>query len=182
MEKIRLMKGLRSVPKILKINEVKGYEVSCLFNNGESRIIDFASFFKSRKNFTSTHPAYKLLEDESAFSQLELVGNTIGWQNTGKYAKSFEEEGKLIFYPYDIDPIILFEYSKLDESRTLKVGLLIKEARKEAGLTQEELARKSGTSKHYISRLENDKSDIELLTLKKIIEGGLGKTLKIQIN
>ncbi|MBK6902797.1 MAG: helix-turn-helix transcriptional regulator [Saprospirales bacterium] len=55
------------------------------------------------------------------------------------------------------------------------IGLMIKQARKEAGLTQEELARKSGTSKHYISRIENNKSDIELLTLIKIVEAGLGK-------
>lgn len=58
---------------------------------------------------------------------------------------------------------------------------MIKQARKDAGLTQEELAQKSGTSKHYISRLENNKADIELLTLKKIIEAGLGKRLQIAI-
>ncbi|MEO1627010.1 MAG: helix-turn-helix transcriptional regulator [Bacteroidota bacterium] len=86
-----------------------------------------------------------------------------------------------MFYPYQIDPIVLFENGKLDESRTIQLGHLIRQARKEAGLTQQELAERSGTSKHYISRLENDKSDIELLTLKKIIEAGLGKTLKIQI-
>ncbi|MEO0341718.1 MAG: helix-turn-helix transcriptional regulator, partial [Bacteroidota bacterium] len=61
------------------------------------------------------------------------------------------------------------------------IGHKIKEARKEAGLTQEELALRSGTSKHYISRLENNKSDIELLTLKKIVEAGLGRQLDIKI-
>ena len=68
-----------------------------------------------------------------------------------------------------------------DTSRNLQLGKMIRSARKEAGLTQEELANRSGTSKHYISRLENDKSDIELLTLKKIIEAGLGRKLKLQI-
>lgn len=48
-------------------------------------------------------------------------------------------------------------------------------------ITQEELAARSGTSKHYISRLENNKSDIELLTLKKIVEAGLGRQLQVQI-
>ena len=45
-------------------------------------------------------------------------------------------------------------------------------------MTQEELAQKSGTSKHYISRIENDKSNIEVMTLKKIVEG-FGKRLEI---
>ena len=62
--------------------------------------------------------------------------------------------------------------------RSLVIGLMIKQARKEAGLTQEELASRSGTSKHYISRIENNKSDIEMLTLKKIVEAGLGRKLK----
>ncbi|PHN07237.1 hypothetical protein CRP01_07890 [Flavilitoribacter nigricans DSM 23189 = NBRC 102662] len=59
---------------------------------------------------------------------------------------------------------------------------MIKQARKEEGLTQQELAERSGTSKHYISRIENNKSDIEMLTLKKIVEAGLGRKLRVQIN
>ena len=113
------------------------------------------------------------------FDQIEVIGNTIGWKNTGIYATNFEGEKQ--FFHLDIDPIVLFENSTFDESKNLQIGKLIKAERKTAGLTQAELAQKSGTSKHYISRLENDKSDIELLTLKKIIEGGLGKELHIQI-
>ena len=67
----------------------------------------------------------------------------------------------------------------MDETRSLKIGETIKSARKKAGMTQSELAMRSGTSKHYISKLENSKSD---LILKKIIEAGLGKKLKIQIS
>jgi len=173
------MKGLRSIPKILKINEIKGYKVSCLFNNGESRIIDFENFFKSRNNFSKKHPAYKLVNNIEEFSQIEILGNTIGWKNTGVYDENYE--GERVFFHYDVDPLVLFESSKFDENRNIKIGMMVKEARKEAGLTQEELANKSGTSKHYISRLENNKSDIELLTLKKIIEAGLGKKLSVQI-
>lgn len=47
------------------------------------------------------------------------------------------------------------------------------------GLTQQELTLMSGTSRTYISRIENDKSDIEIGTLRKIIETGLGKNLDI---
>ncbi|MEO1437815.1 MAG: helix-turn-helix transcriptional regulator [Bacteroidota bacterium] len=174
------MKGLRSIPKILKINSIDGYTVSCLFNNGESRIIDFEQFFKNVNAFSEKHPAFNLTQDIDAFKKMEVIGNSIGWKNIGINSKNFE--GETVFYPYELDPIVLFENSTIDKERTLIVGLLIRQARKEAGLTQQELAQKSGTSKHYISRLENNKSDIELLTLKKIIEAGLGKTLSIQIH
>ncbi len=62
-----------------------------------------------------------------------------------------------------------------------KIGVLIEEARKKQGLTQEELAQKCGTNKSYISRIENDASDIRLSTLMKIIQVGLGGKLKLTL-
>lgn len=62
-----------------------------------------------------------------------------------------------------------------------KIGVLIKEARKKQGLTQEELALKCGTNKSYISRIENNASDIRLSTLMKIIQVGLGGQLKLTL-
>lgn len=173
------MKGLRRIPRILKINKVRGYKVSCLFNNGESRIIDFEDFFQ-RQKLRKDHPALVLLNDIREFRKIEVIENTIGWKNVGITLKDIE--GNEQFYYFDLDPIVLYEFSKPDESRNLKIGQLIRSERKKAGLTQDELAKRSGTSKHYISRLENNKSDIELLTLKKIIEAGLGRDLKIEID
>ena len=63
------------------------------------------------------------------------------------------------------------------KAKAFVVGEMIKEARKEAHLTQEELAEKTGTKKSYISRLENGKIDIQISTLFKIFEEGLGKSL-----
>ena len=60
-----------------------------------------------------------------------------------------------------------------------KINVLLKEARKKANLTQEELARRAKTKKSYISRLENKWADIRLSTLKRIIEEGLGGKLII---
>lgn len=174
------MKGFRGIPRILKINTVEGYKVSCLFSNGESRIIDFEDFFKNVIKASDSHPAYILLKDINEFCQLKILGHTIGWENTGLTLENFEGEEE--FYYFDLDPIVLYDNSTSDESRNIHLGQIIKTARKKAGLTQEELAKKSGTSKHYISRIENNKSDIELMTLKKIIEAGLGKELLIEIN
>jgi DNA-binding XRE family transcriptional regulator len=65
------------------------------------------------------------------------------------------------------------------EFEAFKIGVLIQEARKEKNLTQEELARKVGTTKNYISRIENDASDIRLSTLIRIIKEGLGGHLRL---
>jgi HTH-type transcriptional regulator/antitoxin HipB len=58
---------------------------------------------------------------------------------------------------------------------------MLKEARVEANLTQEELAEETGTKKSYISRIERGSSDIQISTYYKLIEIGLGKQLKISI-
>ncbi len=62
-----------------------------------------------------------------------------------------------------------------------KLGVLLEEARLKLGMTQEELAKKSGTNKSYISRIENDASDIRLSTLMRIIQDGLGGQLKVSV-
>ena len=68
------------------------------------------------------------------------------------------------------------------ESLAFRLGVMLKEARKEAKITQDELAKKTGTKKSYISRLENGKIDIQISTLFKIFEEGLGKKLGLTIN
>ncbi|WP_316811446.1 helix-turn-helix transcriptional regulator [Pedobacter heparinus] len=67
------------------------------------------------------------------------------------------------------------------EFETFKLGVMIQELRKEQGLTQQQLAEKCGTTKTYISRIENDASDIRLSTLMRIIHDGLGKHLKLSV-
>jgi len=57
----------------------------------------------------------------------------------------------------------------------------LKAARREAKLTQEQLAEKVGTKKSYISRLENGNCDIQLSTLYRIFEDGLGKKISFII-
>ncbi len=59
------------------------------------------------------------------------------------------------------------------------ISEMLKETRKEAKMTQEQLAEKVGTKKSYISRLENGKCDIQLSTLYRIFEYGLGKKVNL---
>jgi len=62
-----------------------------------------------------------------------------------------------------------------------KLGVMIQELRKESGLTQEQLAEKCGTTKTYISRIENNASDIRLSTLMRIFREGFGRQLRLSI-
>ncbi|MGA9639750.1 helix-turn-helix domain-containing protein [Flavobacterium sp.] len=62
-----------------------------------------------------------------------------------------------------------------------KIGALIHEARLEKGLTQEELAQKAGTTKSYISKIENNIKEVRFSTLQKIVELGLGGRLELSI-
>ena len=63
-----------------------------------------------------------------------------------------------------------------------KLGVMLQELRKDQGLTQEQLADKCGTTKTYISRIENNASDIRLSTLMRIISEGLGGHLKLSVD
>lgn len=86
----------------------------------------------------------------------------------------------------DFDKLIEVEHGKIGtESRNkyeakaqmFIISEMLKEARKEAKLTQEQLAEKSGTKKSYISRLENAKGNIQLSTLIRIFEQGLNRRI-----
>ncbi len=61
-----------------------------------------------------------------------------------------------------------------------KIGAILKQAREEAGLTQEELAAKLNTKKSAISRIENHAEDIKLSTLEKFANA-LGKELRLEV-
>ena len=64
--------------------------------------------------------------------------------------------------------------------RDFKIGVILKQAREEAGLTQEQLADRVGTQKTAISRIENHAEDIKLSTIQKVAKA-LGKNLEISL-
>lgn len=64
---------------------------------------------------------------------------------------------------------------------SFKIGLILKNAREEKHLTQEQLGELIAKKRTYISRVENDSSNITLKTLFEIVEKGLGGKVKISI-
>lgn len=84
------------------------------------------------------------------------------------------------------DDLIELEHGKIGTERRNKyeegaqmfiVSEMLKTARKEAKMTQEQLAQKAGTKKSYISKLENGKGNIQLSTLIRIFEQGLNRRI-----
>ena len=88
----------------------------------------------------------------------------------------------------NFDELLDIKYGKIgsekrdefeEKAQYFVISEVLKEARKEANMTQEQLAKKLGTKKSYISRLENGKCDIQLSTLYRIFEFGLGKRVNL---
>lgn len=88
----------------------------------------------------------------------------------------------------NFDELLDIKYGKVGSENRNKVeenaqyfiiSEMLKAARKEANMTQEQLAEKIGTKKSYISRIENGHCDIQLSTLYRIFEFGLGKQVRI---
>jgi DNA-binding XRE family transcriptional regulator len=64
-----------------------------------------------------------------------------------------------------------------EKAQMFIVSEMLKEARKESKMTQEQLAIKAGTKKSYISKVENGKGNIQLSTLIRIFEKGLNRRI-----
>ncbi len=62
-----------------------------------------------------------------------------------------------------------------------KIGVFLKQAREQAGLTQEQLAKMLKTKKTAISRIENHAQDIKLSTIQKVAKA-LGKNLEVTLS
>ena len=84
------------------------------------------------------------------------------------------------------DELIELEHGKIGSESRYKyeegaqmfiVSEMLKAARKEARLTQEQLAERAGTKKSYISKLENGKGNVQLSTLIRIFEQGLNRKI-----
>lgn len=67
------------------------------------------------------------------------------------------------------------------KAKAFAIGEVLKEERRLAAMTQEQLAEKTGTRKSFISRIENGHTDIQLSTLYRIFEQGLGKPVRLLI-
>jgi len=177
--KFKIMRAKPIIPRILKIDKIDGFKIVCTFNNGQRRLLDFNKIFEDWV-ITERDAEHKLLNVKE-FSKVKLRNNTLSWPNVSVMLMS--EDGNEKPHPYELSPDELFEFSEpMEQTTSEKFGGLIRTARLKSGLTQEQLAQKSGTTRFYISRLENDRTDIQLSTFRKIVEAGLGRRFTLKID
>ncbi|RTY86031.1 XRE family transcriptional regulator [Flavobacterium sp. RSP49] len=86
----------------------------------------------------------------------------------------------------NFDQLIEVEHGKIgtesrnkyeEHTQMFIISEMLKQARKEAKMTQEQLAEKTGTKKSYISKIENGKGNIQISTLIRLFELGLNKRI-----
>lgn len=173
------MKNKIKIPRILRIKSIKGHTVSCIFNNGETRDIDFTVLFAAWK-IKKGDPEYSLL-DSAEFRKVSLRNNTLSWKNIK--IKLPDLHGHEVEQPFEIDPVVLYKKSVPNTApfKKFNLGPVIRKWRISMDLSQDQLAALSGTSKTYISRIENNLIEPELHTLHKIVEIGLGRKIEMKI-
>lgn len=98
--------------------------------------------------------------------------------NTGMEITTFDEHLERRYGSLGTSKRTEFEI----KAKAYAIGEIIREERKQAHMTQEELAQKTGTRKSFISRIENGHSDIQLSTLYRLIEIGFGKQINLTIS
>ena len=166
--------------RISKIISVEPFKITALWNNGEIRINDFSKSFEIWANSENNHLLglmnWEIFKDVSVTNE---PPRTMEWKN---YPITFTWKGKTQTAPTDLDPDVLYHESVfLRKIEAIPVGNILKKARENAGLSQTDVAINAGTTRNYISRIENGKSDIQLETLHKIVELGLGKQLHLAV-
>lgn len=172
--------AFRGLPKILRINHIDpdNLKISVLFNNGDNRVLDFKRIFNENWKIQTTDIEYPLMKPQE-FQKVTLADHTLSWKNIKPYLTN--DNGSQVSTVYDVGADVLYSLSTEDAERTQSIGALFKSWRIAARLTQDEVAQKAGTSRTYISKLENDSQAIELKTLSKIVEASLGKRLILSL-
>jgi Helix-turn-helix/Protein of unknown function (DUF2442) len=170
------MRPVKARPRILNAHYLDHLKVSAIFNNGEQRIIDFKPIFikiEIKKN-----PQARILIKPAFFQKFTIDNGTISWKNAAQEVPWGKQIRKV---PFEIGADTLYEYSQPGEgpSYRKKISQMIRKERKAAQMTQGDLALRSGTTPGYISRVENNRTGIELDTLQKLVEVGLRKKLHV---
>ena len=166
--------------RISKILKVEPFTITALWNNGEIRMNDFSKTFEQWKTSENTHllglTVWEVFKNVSVTSE---PPRTLEWVN---YPITTTFKGKIQTTPTDLDPDVLYRESTFVRMiDSIPVGVMLRQAREKAGLTQTDVAINAGTTRNYISRIENGKSDIQVETLHKIVELGLGKELRLEV-
>ena len=146
------------------------YRIFCCFDKGHLVVLFNGFQKKTQKTPKKEIELVLKLKEEYFNSKIKKMN-----KENIKNAKNFNELLDIKYGKIGSKKRDNFE----EKAQYFVISEMLKEARKEANMTQEQLAEKVGTKKSYISRLENGKCDIQLSTLYRIFEFGLGKRVNL---
>jgi len=169
---------MRQINRILKIEMLEFPNIYFISNSGEHKILNIKNLFK-KLNIKKDDFGYELLINKELFNNVVLINNALAWEELVK--KITLPSGRKIEAYFHLDPIVTIENSESNTSKnTISIlGNRLKELRKSLKLSQEELGQRIGSNKQYISKLENNQTDPEFKTIRKIYEVGLNKKVII---
>lgn len=101
---IGLAMGIPKDPQILRIEDIKDYDITVLFDNQEERVIHFSKVFNPDKKIQK-----ELLANHEKFKKVTIAEGTLAWKELGFWTKDLE--GKTVFDYFDVDPGLLYEHS-----------------------------------------------------------------------
>ena len=166
------IEGIKGLFEIRIEYESNIYRIFCCFDKG-NLVVLFNGFQKK----TQKTPTKELNKAETIMLKNLTNKKIIKMEIQNKNIKSFTEHLDKRYGQIGTKERTDFEI----KAKSFAIGELIKEERKLANLTQEQLADKIGAKKSFISRIENGHSDIQLSTLYKLIEFGLGRKINLTI-
>jgi transcriptional regulator with XRE-family HTH domain len=170
---------MRTNNKIIKITNIDFPAISFVSGNGEHRILNLKTYFAaihlSKEDF-----GYELLENRALFDSVTLNEFALGWSTLNQSITL--PSGKIMYSFFHLDSLNTIKHSNIIDSKTTDtIGEKVRNIRKQLHLSQEELGKKIGISKHYISKIENSRTDLEFKTFQKIVEIGFNKKVFVGI-
>lgn len=161
-------------PRIVKIRNIKGHKVLALWNDGNSRLHNFEPEVVAWRNYVG----YRRLSDSSVF-KTAIVNDEgcLSWPHITYDEEASDNQDDWITFDSDR----MFEEGELYEERNpaLKLAQVVSSIRLKLGLTQEQVAIRTGVTKSYISKIERGVTDINLGTFEWLLEQGFGKRIEI---
>ncbi|MEJ7685028.1 MAG: type II toxin-antitoxin system RelE/ParE family toxin [Segetibacter sp.] len=160
------LKHIENTEGLFEIRVQQGsdiFRIFCFFDQGQ--LIVLANGFQKKTQKTPKKEIVKALKIKKEYEIEKSNTMTLDEFKDKHYGKRGSEKREELEAGYE----------------NFKIGALLYEARLEKGLTQEELAAKSGTTKSYISKIENDVKEVRISTLQKIVEVGLGGKVQLSI-
>jgi len=161
-------------PRVVKIKDLKGHRITALWNDGTTRLHNFEPELESWKEY----PGYKMLTNKSIFGSVEVSEDgCLTWPNVTYDEQPSKDSDDWITFDTDR----MYEEGEVLSERhpALKLAHLVSSIRQSLGLTQEQVAVRTGVTKSYISKIERGVTDINLGTFEWLLEFGFGKRIEI---